>query len=193
MKAYEEWTYDIVRARIVEAAETLIAHPSVVGPRMASGAMAEEIARAADTYGADRPRSRRILSPGSITRMEETWRWINTWLDEENRKLVYDYGFIKTRKGQFLDAYLKRNDLVRRTFERKINKACQHIANNLNRLLSVRLTVPGLQVSQNQSVIASSNVTSDKHVNYWRDVDAKPQINPDLAPVRTIEHRIAGR
>jgi hypothetical protein len=42
--------------------------------------------------------------------MYQTWDWINAYLNEEARKLVYDYAFIKTRKGVYLDAYLKNID-----------------------------------------------------------------------------------
>lgn len=186
---FQDWTYEQVRARIIEAAETLLASPSALGPRMKLGSMSEVVRETVESYGYQQASYRRILAPGAISRMEETWTWINTYLSEEDRKLVYDYGFIKTRKGMYLDRYLKQNDMVRRTFERRINRCCQTIASSLNRKHLVRLDIRLDGVSQISVEEQSSTVSSDKCATHWIAPDAKPQIDPALAHTRLIKHR----
>ena len=189
---FTDWTYEQVRDRIVEAAETLVASPAALGPRMSQGAFSEMVAAVIATEYDRAPSYRRMPSAGALSRMEVTWSWINTYLGEEDRKLVYDYGFIKSRKGMFLEQYLSRNEMVRRTFERKINRCCQTIASALNRKHLVRLDNPLDVVSQNHVEEQSSTVSSGKRVqkeNHWIAPDGKPQIDPDLPSERTLDHR----
>lgn len=178
---FADWTYEQVRARIIEAAETLAASPAALGPRMSQGAFSEMVSAVIATEYDRAPSYRRIISAGALSRMEETWGWINSYLEEADRKLVYDYGFIKSRKGAFLERYLERNDMVRRTFERRINRSCQTIASALNRKHLVRFGIPIDGVSQNSVEHASTTVSSDKRDHgpgYWIAPDAKPQIDP---------------
>jgi hypothetical protein len=186
---FEDWTYEQVRDRITEAAETLLASPKALGPRMALGSMSDVVRDAMEGYGYSGVSVRRVIPPGAISRMEETWTWINTYLGEEGRKLVYDYGFIKTRKGMYLDAYLKKNDILRRTFERKIQKHCQTIADNLNRLYRVRFTMPVDDVSQNAVEHTSTTVSSEKCATHWVAPDGKPRVDPALPKTRVIKPR----
>jgi hypothetical protein len=186
---FQDWTYEAVRARIVEAAETLLATPASLGPRMAGGAMGDVVREIGESYGYGSAGYRRVLAPGALSRMEECWTWINTHLGETDRKLVYDYSFIKTRKGMYLERYLERNDMVRRTFERKINRCCQTIALALNRKHLVRFDNPVDIVSQNSIELPSTTVMSEKCATHWIAPDGKPQIDPALAETRVINHR----
>lgn len=189
---FQDWTYEQVRERVIEAAETLRASPGALGPRMANGAFSEMVAAHIATEYDSAPSYRRVISAGALSRMEETWTWINTYLGEADRKLLYDYGFIKSRKGMFLERYLERNDMVRRTFERKINRCCQTIASALNRKHLVRFDIRLDSVSQNEVEHTSTTVMSEKRAHgpgHWIAPDAKPQIDPALPPVRVIKPR----
>lgn len=186
---FQDWTYEQVRARIIEAAETLMASPAALGPRMSGGAFSEMVAAHIATEYDRAPSYRRMPSAAALSRMETTWGWINSYLGEADRKLVYDYGFIKSRKGMFLEQYLSRNEMVRRTFERKINRCCQTIASALNRKQLVRLDIPLDDVSQNHVEERSSTVSSEKYAMHWIAPDGKPQIDPDLPSERTLDHR----
>ncbi|MGO6697614.1 hypothetical protein ACCS54_35820 [Rhizobium johnstonii] len=73
-----------------------------------------------EAYGYGETKAPRIPSAGAISRMYETWDWVNACLNEDQSKRVYEYAFIKTRKGIYLDAYLKKIDMSRSTFERRI-------------------------------------------------------------------------
>lgn len=175
---YEAWTYSHVKARIIEAAETLMLTAPDRGPGFA-GLMGDIVREVAESYGYGSTSIRRIPSPGALQRMEETWAWINTYLDEADRRLVYDYGYLMTRKGLTITKWCERNGWIKRTFERAVNRACQRIADNLNRNLVIRLTVPVDLVSQNQSEHASTEVASDnralvKRTPYHRADDAIP-------------------
>lgn len=189
VSVFVDWTYEQVRARIIEAADTLLASPASLGPRMAGGAMGDVVREIGESYGYGSASFRRVLAPGAISRMEETWTWINAYLGEADRKLVYDYGFIKTRKGMYLDRYLQRNDMVRRTFERKIQRACQTIASELNRKHLVRLDIHLDGMSQNSVEDTPTKVSSEKCATHWIAPDAKPQVDPALAPVRVLDPR----
>lgn len=190
---YEEWTAQAVRDRVIEAADTLMMSPSALGPRMI-GSMSDVFSEYVDDYRrGEASRLRRVPAPGALTRMEETWTWINGCLDERSRKLLYDYGFLKTRKGMYLARYLERNSLIRRTFERRVLKACQQIADNLNRLHAVRFTVPLDAVSQNGPEIDPTTVSSVTYAQWDRADGAKPQHLPDHPDHRNLVQRLAER
>lgn len=192
MAVFHDWTYEQVKQRVIEAADTLAASPAALGPRMKNGAFGELVSAVIATEYDRAPSYRRIISAAALTRMEETWTWINSYLQEPERKLVYDYGFIKSRKGMFLDRYLEQNDMVRRTFERKIQRYCQIIADNLNQMHRARLTIDLDGVSQNSVEHASTTVSSDKRDHgpgYWIAPDGKPQIDHALASTRVLEPR----
>ena len=186
---YAAWSYLDVRDRILEAADTLMMSPAALGPRMLSGSIAEAVRQASEAYGYNTVNIRRVPAPGALSRMEETWGWINGYLDEEQRKLVYDYSFVKSRKGQFLNVYLERNGIARRTFYDRIERYCQIIADNLNRKHSVRFTMPLDDAAQNHLEETSTTVSSEKCATHWRAPDAKPHIDPGLPQERLIDHR----
>jgi hypothetical protein len=179
---YQTWTYSDVRARVIEAADTLMMGEADRGPGYA-GLMGDVVQSFNDAYGADAARYRRVPSPGAIARMEETWVWINTCLEEAERRLVYEYGFIMTRKGLTIAGWCERNGWVRRTFERAVNRACQRIADNLNRKHLVRLTADIDVLSQIEAKHASFEVASDNRAPvkpklYHRAEDATPTHTP---------------
>lgn len=170
---YAAWTPDHVRARIIEAAETLMLGEADRGPGLA-GLSADVVLDANESYGYGSTAYKRFASAGAIARMEETWGWINAWLNEADRKLVYDYGFVVTRKGLTLTRMCEENDWIKRTFERRVREACQRIANNLNRKCAVRLTMEVDEVSQNQPEQAPDQVASEKSAPYYRETDCRP-------------------
>lgn len=172
---FSEWTYEQVRAQIIEAAYTLRASPADAGPRLRNGAMSDVVHAMSEAYGYSETTVRRTSSAGAISRMYQVWDWINAYLDEEARKLVYEYAFIKTRKGIYLDAYLKKIDMTRRSFERRIQSHCQRIANNLNQKHKIRLTVAMDGVSQIDLEHTSTTVASNKCATDWRDAEVTGQ------------------
>lgn len=179
---YQTWTRSDVKARIIEAADTLMMGEPDRGPGYA-GLAGEIVREVAESYGYGSLAYRRIPSPGAIARMEETWEWINTCLDEAERRLVYEYGFLMTRKGLTIAGWCERNGWIRRTFERAVNRACQRIADDLNRKHHVRLTADIDVLSQITAKHVSFEVASDSralvdHQTYHRAVDATPTHTP---------------
>lgn len=188
---YTAWTYSDVRARVIEAADTLMMGEADRGPGYA-GLMGDVVQSFNDAYGADAARYRRVPSPGALQRMEETWEWINTMLDEADRRLLYEYGFLMTRKGLTIAGWCERNGWIRRTFERAVNRACQRIADNLNRKHLVRLTADIDVVSQIEANRALYEVASDNrapvtHTDYHRAADAIPVHTPG-SEAETAKH-----
>ncbi|WP_144223452.1 hypothetical protein [Mesorhizobium amorphae] len=178
---YQAWTYEMVRERIIEAAETLLLNPASYGPRLIGMALFGEYK---DEYlRGEGTRVRRTPSAHALAEMEETWSWINDWLPEKDRKLVYDYGFIMSRKGLTLKVWCERNGWIKRTFERAVSRCCQRIADELNRKYHVRLTMPFDALSQIRAKHASFEVASDSRAPvkpklYHRADDATPTHTP---------------
>lgn len=189
---FTAWTFEAIRERIVEAALTLRASPAALGPRMKSGSMRDIVEEWA-AYGAEEEKPRRLPPTAqALSRMEETWGWINSFLAEAQRKFVYDYGFIKTRRGRTINAYIKRLGISRSTFDRQIREYCQIIADSLNQKCLVRLTVPMDGLTKNHLESGSLTVSSDNRDHgprHWIATGAKPQIDPALPPERVIEPR----
>lgn len=178
---YQAWTYEMVRERIIEAAETLLMNPAAFGPRLIGMALFDEYQD--DYRRGETTRVRSAPSAHALAEMEETWTWINTCLPEKDRKLVYDYGFIMSRKGLTLKVWCERNGWIKRTFERAVAHCCQRIADELNRKHQVRLTVAFDYLSQNEAKHASFEVASDSRAPvkpklYHRADDATPTHTP---------------
>jgi hypothetical protein len=179
---YATWTYSDIRARVIEAADTLMMGEPDRGPGFA-GLMGDVVREVSEAYGYGNLSIKRIPSPGALARMEETWRWINSWLPEDDRRLCYEYGFVMTRKGHTIAGWCERNGWIKRTFERAVNRCCQRIANELNRKHEVRLTSDVDAVSQIEAEHASFEVASDNrapvsHQGYHRAADATPTHTP---------------
>jgi len=180
---FAEWTYEQVRAQIIEAAYTLRASPGDLGPRLASGAMSDVVRDMMESYGYQEAKAPRILSAGAISRMYAVWDWVNSYLNEEQCKRVYEYAFIKTRKGIYLDRYLRKIDISRRTFERRVQADCQRIADALNQKHRVRLTVTFDDVTQIAVEDTSITVASKNCATDWRDAEVtgqKEQVRADV-------------
>ncbi|MES0168229.1 DUF6362 family protein [Mesorhizobium sp. M0027] len=118
------WTAKAVEYRVLEAAETLMLTPNVGG----GGASAWP------EYIPHYPRAMKIRirpSPGALTRMMETWGWINALQSEADRRLLYAWAWQKTRKGKFLDDFASREGIKTRTLRWTITRICQAIADQL--------------------------------------------------------------
>ncbi|TPM19790.1 DUF6362 family protein [Mesorhizobium sp. B2-3-6] len=80
------------------------------------------------------PRAMKIRirpSPGALTRMMETWGWINALQSESDRRLLYAWAWTKARKGKFLDDFASREGIKTRTLRWTISRICQAIADRL--------------------------------------------------------------
>lgn len=143
MTSYEAWTAKDIEYRVLEAAQTAAVLPRA-GPAGLGRAWPEYIG----LYAADL-RIRRRVSPGAISRMEETWSWLNTMLAESERRLVYAWAAVKTdTKGRVSD-FAANEGINSRTLRRAVTATCQRIANNLNRQHQNRLTGSIDEVSEN--------------------------------------------
>jgi hypothetical protein len=109
--------------------------------------------------------------------METTWSWINGYLNEEQRKLVYDYGFIRTRPEKTIEAYLDKIGVSRSTFERRIRDYSQIVADKLNQEGRVRLTVPLDGVTEIGLEQHPSTVSSDRCERNATQLDRREAAN----------------
>ncbi|WP_127524597.1 DUF6362 family protein [Mesorhizobium sp. Z1-4] len=180
---YHAWTAKDVEHRILEAAETLMLMPGVKGPKAYGSAMPDYV-RDWQAYGSEQSRYKRRPSRDAISRMPETWGWINTLLKESDRKLIYAWAWVKVRRGVAVNDFASREGMNSRTLRRTITRLCQRMANDLNRTVRVRFTPPMDGVSEIGLEADPNAVSSVNYASHWMAPDAKPQHLPErLEPV----------
>lgn len=181
---YQAWTHKDIEARVLEAADTLMLMPGEKGPTWAAGAMPDTKPDSFNMgYGAAPARYKRRPEAAAIDRMYETWEWVNALDTEADRKLLYGWAYVKTRRGMKLSRFASENLMNDRKLKRKIDELCQRIANERNRLYLVRFT-DGLDVvSENEHNSHQQTVSSESCVrgaNHFMTPDAKPRNIPSL-------------
>lgn len=185
---YEAWTARAVEDRVIEAAETLMLLPDVKGPSAYGCAMPAYV-QDWNAYAAEPSRYKRRASREALDRMPETWGWINTFLDEADRRFLYAWAWIKARQGKKIADFASREGMNVRTLRRAVTRLCQRIANELNRNHAVRLNDHVDAVSENlvrEAADIDAEVASDvKYATWWRAPDAKPRHLPErLEPIQ---------
>lgn len=179
---YEAWTWKAVEGRVLEMADTIRMMPRAKGPKVYGSAMPEAVQSFSEAYGSEAARYRESASAASLARSEQVWGWINSYLDEPARKLLYAWSWVKVRKGMKISAFAARNDMNDRMLRRSIQSHCQIIANNLNRIMLVRLNSEDCDLSENEGEGDQSDVTSnscERSPRSWMEWDAKPIHDPN--------------
>lgn len=183
-----EWTAKDVEFRVLEAAETLMRSPnSYVG----GGSAWPE-------YIPHYPRAMKVRirpTPAQLSRMAETWGWINAHPMESDRKLLYAWAWQKTKRGRFLNDFASREGVNSRTLRRIITRICQAIADTLNQR-KIMWMVDGVDVaSEIEPELAPSNVASPTHASHMMAPGAKPVHIPDHPDTKALVERLekAGR
>ncbi|ARO24763.1 hypothetical protein TAL182_CH03018 [Rhizobium sp. TAL182] len=190
---YEAWTWKAVETRIIEMADTLRLVPAYRGPKQYGSAMPEVVRRYDEAYGFDASRYGESASAADLARMEEVFGWINSMLDETARKLVYAWSWIKVRKGMKISAFAAENDMNDRMLRRQIQLHCQTIANNLNRVVLVRLNSEDCGLSENEGESDQSDVTSKKcerSAPHWMASDARPILDLESPELAALNKRL---
>jgi hypothetical protein len=187
---YEAWTWKAIEARIIEMADTLRMTPSVSGPANFVSLMPEVVREQQESYGYGTAGYSRRASPGALDRMVEVWGWVNSFLDEADRKLTYAWSWVKVRKGMKIGRFAYENEVNDRNLRRKIQKRCQIIANNLNRIMFVRLNSEDCGVSENEGEDDQSDVTSKKCATHWMSSDARPILDTSSPELAALNQRL---
>ncbi|MER8387293.1 DUF6362 family protein [Mesorhizobium sp. M1380] len=118
------------------------------------------------------PRAMKIRirpSPGALTRMMETWGWINALQSESDRRLLYAWAWQKTRKGKFLDDFASREGIKTRTLRWTITRICQAIADQLEQRKVPCFEQPVDDVAEIEPETASQTVSSEPCVTAAND------------------------
>lgn len=154
-----KWTAQAVRDRAVEAAETLMLTPNSGGAGT-TWSLAIDLAK--ESYGYNSAWYRRRPSPGALTRMAETWEWINRLPKESDRRLLYAWAWTKAKKGRSLNDFAESSGFIPRTLHRVVTRICQAIADDLNQRGIAWLEAPVDVVSENDGKTAPLRVSSRK-------------------------------
>ncbi len=190
---YEAWTWKAVEARVIEMADTLRMVPGCYGPREFGSPAIEAVKSYEEAYGFHTARYRESASAANLGRMEECFGWINGFLGEADRKLIYAWSWVKVRSGMKISAFAAENDFSDRMLRREITRICQLIANNLNRIVFVRLNSDDCAVSENQPELDQSDVTSKKcerSAPHWMTADARPILDPNSPELAALNDRL---
>lgn len=189
---YQAWTAKHIEERIVEAAEILMLDERV-GPSTGGGPIAV-VRDANESYGYDTLSYRRVPTPAELTRMTETWGWINSHPIESERRLLYAWGWTKAKRGRFLADFASREGIKSRTLRRAITAICQAIADRLNRMRVVRLDDAIDAVADVEPKTASYPVSSPSRVQtptHWIGPEARPVIFPADSPeMKALQTRL---
>lgn len=188
---YQAWTWKAVEGRVLEMADTLRLMPKHKGPKEYGSAMPEAVRRHEEAYGSDTAHSKETASAANLERMEQVWTWVNSYLSEPERKLIYAWSWVKVRKGMKIAAFAAENDMSDRMLRREIVKLCSIIANNLNQITLVRLNSEDCSLSENEGESDQSDVTSNNcgtirqnGIAFGMTADARPILDlssPELA------------
>lgn len=184
---YEAWTWKAIEARIIEMADTLRMTPAASGPANFVTLMPEVVREQHESYGYSAAGYSNRASPGALDRMVEVWGWINAYLAEADRKLIYAWSWVKVRKGMKIGRFAYENDMSDRMLRREIVRICHIIAGELNRIMLVRLNNADCALSENEGESDQSDVTSNKcerSAPHWMAPDARPiqdWSSPELA------------
>lgn len=185
------WTAKAVEYRVIEAAETLMLTPNVGG---GTGGTAWP------EYIPHYPRAMKIRirpSPGALTRMAETWNWINTHPVESDRRLLYAWAWQKTRRGRFLNDFASREGIKTRTLRWMITRICQAIADRLEQAKIPCFEQAVDDIAENEPETAPQTVSSETSVPAKTDnivgfiePGAKPRF-PTPAEIEALAKRLA--
>lgn len=150
-----------------------------------------EVVRSADdAYGYGAAWYKRRPSPGALTRMVETWGWINEHPVESDRKLLYAWAWQKTKSGRFLNDFASREGINSRTLRRTITRICQAIADDLAQRKVACIDPAVDDVSEIEPEIAPSKVASQSHANFEMAPDAKPKHDPNSPEIKALIKRL---
>ena len=166
----------IVRARIVEAAETMTyiqvkdAYPTKLKAFWPTYQYEEDT---------EPPQNRYIPDAAAISRAEEVfYEWFSLLPDDARPKLC-SYAFCQAvpRKYGSIAQYCQKNRYSRATYDRLITKVIQALAQKLCNKLQM-LHFPNWK--RVMTLMPNSHIKIDMMatVTYWRASDAKPSITP---------------
>lgn len=178
-QTYQAWTHKDIEARVLEAAATLMLMPGEKKSAPIQAIWREY----KDDYGNEKTRYSRRPEGAAIDRMFETWEWVNGLEREADRKLLYGWAYVKTRRGMKLSRFASENLMNDRKLKRKIDELCQWIANERNRLYLVRFTdgLDGVsEIDHNSHQQTVSSESCEHGTTHWIAPDAKPRNIPSL-------------
>lgn len=184
---FQEWTAKAVEYRVVEATETLMLCPKVIGPRAFGSSMPEPQRRHQDGDVAVTLRYRRLPNASAIDQMEECWAWINALETVEDRRLLYDWARIKCARGRSLRLFAVQQRMNSRTLRREISRLCQEIARRLNAAhISRKAELITFDTDRSGNADLPSLPKTD-YETHWRAKNARPTVNPELPGIRHIQ------
>lgn len=172
MTEFTEWTVKIVRAYVIEAADTLMKCPGYNPPDLAEAAPIVET----DTYGKDHTPVRQTAAPAAISRMEKVWTWINALPDADDRRLLYAWGQAKARKRFKIQRFANKNGMTTDILRHRIDMICNQICEQLNRHCSIRLNDRASHFAEIDAESDQSKSSSGSRASphSWAAEDAKP-------------------
>lgn len=182
------WTAKAVEYRVLEAAETLMLLPNHRGG--GSIAWPDVVREQIEGYGWSPSSYRRRASPGAVSRMTETWGWINDHPVQSERQLLYAWAWQKTKKGKFLNDFAAREGIHSKTLRRAIIAICQRIADRLSQAGVACLEHGVDRMSEITPEHAPSKVASQRYATHEMVAGAKPKHDPNSPETKALIKRL---
>lgn len=193
---YTDWTARQVKEWIVEAASTTSMLSGRYGPRKFGNGMPEVVREKWKDAAPMATPSRSIPSSHALDRMEAVWAWINALPSEADRRLLYEWAEAKALGRGNLAAVISRSEYAERTYRMLVTRLCQRIADNLNQVYEVRLTVRVDEIAAIGDPVRDFTVRSGSYgprtPKAWMATDAKPHHNEDTDSCQSEGKYLAG-
>lgn len=135
------WDGELVKARLIEAREIEAKLPHVGTRRLTTTWPAKPIHTFADVTGWSDASERVLqswersasLAAWQVTRMEEALDWLRLLKDEDERRALDAWALSKAVRRFRLNRIMKRLDVPKTTFYRRVNDGAANLAMELNR------------------------------------------------------------
>lgn len=166
----------------IEAVETFRGLRIRVGPSSKSGFWPEFQFDRTKDYAPDTTRIIRLPTAIEIQHAEQFTGWVNTYLDEQERKDIWQWGTLKVLPHRTIRGYCEKIGLREHEYRRQINRIFQKLAFTVSGNSAVLCS---LSVDDNENTgenrASSGRIARVKGIEVYRPDEARPEHLPDSA------------
>lgn len=171
-----------MKDRCIEAVETFRGLRIRVGPSSKSGFWPEFQFDRTKDYAPDTTRIIRLPTAIEIQHAEQFTGWVNTYLDEQERKDIWQWGTLKVLPHRTIRGYCEKIGLREHEYRRQINRIFQKLAFTVSGNSAVLCS---LSVDDNENTgenrASSGRIARVKGIEVYRPDEARPEHLPDSA------------
>lgn len=175
-------TTETMKARCIEATETWRLMRIRVGPSSKSGFWPAIAGEPDKDYAPETTRVVRLPTAGEIARADEFTGWVNTYLGEEERKEVWQWGRLKVLPHRTIRGFCEKIGLREHEYRARISKLFQKLAFTVGGNPAVLCSPP----VDDAGDLTENRASSGRSARHWIADDARPQHMPESAEHRRL-------